>query len=78
MFEALKDEDLPMEPSDFYKLLTEYTLDDETKIDIRKSRYKKIGKLLEMMSTWKQGEGLIDYSENKQKGHKVITKVFRE
>jgi hypothetical protein len=30
------------------------------------------------MSTWKQGEGLIDYSENKQKGHKVITKVFRE
>lgn len=67
-----------MEPSDFYKLLTEYTLDDETKIDIRKSRYKKIGKLLEMMSTWKQGEGLIDYSENKQKGHKVITKVFRE
>ena len=47
-------------------------------MDLRKSSFKKIGKLLESMSTGKQGEGFIDYTENKQKGHKVITKVYRD
>jgi len=48
-------------------------LEDNTPIDIRKSSFKKIGKLLECMSTAKNGSGIIVYQENKIKGHKIIT-----
>jgi hypothetical protein len=40
-------------------------LEDGTKIDLRKSSFKKIGKLLEVMSTGKNGLGYIEYLENK-------------
>ena len=53
-------------------------MDDGTKIDLKKSSFKKIGKLLEVMSTGKNGLGYIDYLENKQKGHKVITGINRD
>lgn len=77
LFESIIDEDLPMEPSDFLKLLQEYQLEDHTPLDMRKSSFKKIGKLLESMSTMKFGEGLIVYQENRIKGHKLITQVIR-
>lgn len=67
-----------MEPSDFQKLFSEFQIDELTSIDLRKSSFKKIGKLLEKMSTYKTGEGLIDFLENSVKGHKIITKVYRE
>ena len=39
-----------------------------------------MGKLLEMMSTGKNGVGLIEYTENAKfaKGHKVITAIYRK
>ena len=62
ILEVIQEEDLPMEPSDFWKLLAEFSLQDQTKIDLRLSSFKKIGKLLEVMSTKnKAGPGLIDY-----------------
>ena len=75
--ESLKDEDLPMEPSDFQKLFNEYSLEDNTPIDLRKSSFKKIGKLLESMSSLKNGLGFITYQDSKVKGHKLITRVER-
>ena len=54
-----------MEPSDFLKMMMEFSLDDGTKIDLKKSSFKKIGKLLEIISTHKNGLGYIDYLENK-------------
>jgi len=78
LFESLKDEELPIEPSDFWKnYLSTYTLEDQTKIDLKKSSFKKIGKLLESMSTDKGGDGLILYKE-KMKGHKVIQQIYRD
>lgn len=48
LFESVKDEDLPLEPSDFQKNhFKYYALEDSTEIDLRKSTFKKIGKLLE-------------------------------
>ena len=73
LIECIKDTELPMEPSDFQKFFTEYSLEDYTAIDLRKSSFKKIGKLLDQMSTLKNGLGLIVYTENKVKGHKLIT-----
>ena len=64
------DEDLPMEPSDFQKIMQEYSLEDHTKIDLKKSSYKKIGKLLETAGTGKGGMNFLEYNENKLKGHK--------
>ena len=64
-----------MEPSDFWKLMQEYSLSDHTKIDLKKSSFKKIGKLCENMSESKNGLGLISYIEEKKKGHKLITRV---
>ena len=79
LYESIKDGDLPMEPSDFMKNhLQEYQLEDFTPIDLRKTTFKKIGKLLEVMSTGKNGAGIIAYEENKIKGHKMITRVYRE
>ena len=56
--------------------MNEYVLEDQKKIDIKKSSYKKIGKLLECMSDLKNGKGLISYTEDKKKGHKLISKVY--
>jgi hypothetical protein len=42
----------------------EYTLQDQTKLDLKKSSFKKIGKLLESMSVQK-GKGFVDYVESK-------------
>ena len=71
IFESITDKDLPLEPSDFQKnFLSQYSLEDQTKLDIKKSNFKKIGKLMEAMSTDK-GDGIILYRE-KMKGHKVI------
>lgn len=67
-----------MEPSDFLKMMMEYTLEDGQKIDLKNSSFKKIGKLLEMISTGKNGLGFVDYLENKQKGHKVIAGINRD
>jgi hypothetical protein len=78
LHEVVLNTDLPLEPSDFQKILQEYNLEDSTKIDLKKSSFKKIGKLLEVMSTGKNGLGYIDYLENKQKGHKVIAGIYRE
>ena len=50
ILEVVQDKDLPLEPSDFQKMLQEFTLEDSTKIDLKNSQYKKIGKLLEKMS----------------------------
>lgn len=82
IFEAIIDQgpesQLPMEPSDFQKILQEYSLEDHTKLDLKKTSFKKIGKLLECMSTAKSGEGLVDYSTEKQKGgHKIINNVYK-
>mmetsp|Transcript_29476 Transcript_29476/g.44729 ORF Transcript_29476/g.44729 Transcript_29476/m.44729 type:complete len:204 (+) Transcript_29476:853-1464(+) len=74
--ECVEPEDLPMEPSDFQKLLLEFTIEGKNKLEIKKSSYKKLGKLLDMMSTGKNGQGFIDYFESKQKGHKIITKIY--
>ena len=47
LIESVKDEDLPLEPSDYMKNhFAEYSC-DEFKLDLRKSSFKKIGKLLE-------------------------------
>jgi hypothetical protein len=62
-----------MEPSDLQKLLMEYSLEDHTPLDLRKSTFKKVGKLLEQMHQ----SNLIVYSENKAKGHKLISQVLR-
>ena len=66
--------EMPLEPSDFQKMLSEYTMSDGQKIDLRKSSFKKIGKLLEAISDSK-GNGLIRYAEVKQGGHKLIQRV---
>lgn len=55
--------------------MQDYTLSDSTKLDLKKSSYKKIGKLLDLMSEGKNGLGLISYVEEKKKGHKLITSV---
>jgi len=67
-----------MEPSDFQKNhFSEYSLEDSTLIDLRKSSFKKIGKLLECMSTAKNGAGIIEYNEDRVKGHKLIMSIVR-
>lgn len=81
IFESVTEESLPLDPSLFQKNnFQEYYLEDHKQIDLRKSSFKKIGKLLEMMSTGKNGSGIIDYSEDPRfaKGHKVITQIFRQ
>jgi hypothetical protein len=70
--EIVKDSNLPLEPSDFQKHLSEFTT-SEFKLSLKFSSFKKIGKLLEHMHSL----GAIDYSEPKTKDHKVITKIHR-
>jgi translation initiation factor 2D len=79
LYESIQDDQLPMEPSDFLKNhLQDYQLPDGSPIDLRKSSFKKVGKLLECMSTQKSGEGIIVYQESRTKGHKLITQVLRD
>lgn len=73
LYESVKDEDLPMEPSDFQKDHFSLYQSEEFKIDLRLSSYKKIGKLLEKMTK----QGVISYTEIKGISHKLITKVHR-
>ena len=73
LLESVKDNSLPMEPSDFLKHhLSEYTC-DQFKLNLKFSSFKKIGRLLEQMDR----DGVIEYTEPKFLGHKVITKVLR-
>jgi len=73
LLESVKDNSLPMEPSDFLKHhLSEYTC-DQFKLNLKFSSFKKIGRLLEQMDR----VGVIEYTEPKFLGHKVITKVLR-
>ena len=51
----------------------EYALEDHSKIDLKKSSFKKIGKLIECMSDAKGGADLISYTMHSTKGHKVIS-----
>ena len=74
--ECFKDAEMPLEPSDFQKAMQEFHLNDSSKIDLKKSNYKKIGKLLECMSDGKNGAGLISYIDIKTKGHKMISKIY--
>jgi hypothetical protein len=73
LLESVKDNSLPMEPSDFLKHhLSEYTC-DQFKLNLKFSSFKKIGRLLEQMDR----DGVIEYNEPKFLGHKVITKILR-
>lgn len=74
--ECFKDAEMPLEPSDFQKAMQEFHLNDGSKIDLKKSSFKKIGKLLECMSDVKNGAGVISYVDVKTKGHKMITKIY--
>ena len=68
------DKDLPLEPSDYMKNhFAEYSC-DEFRLDLRKSSFKKIGKLLEQAGR----DGTIDYVKPSLKDHKVLTKVNRD
>ena len=73
ILESVKDTEMPMEPSDFLKHhLSEYNC-DQFKLNIKDSSFKKIGRLLEEMDKRK----IIEYTEPKFLGHKIITKVDR-
>lgn len=73
LLESVKDDLLPLEPSDFVKNhLAEYSC-EQFKLNIKQSSFKKIGRLLEIMDK----EGVIEYSEPKNLGHKVISKINR-
>lgn len=67
-----------MEPSDFQKLMQEFHLSDGSQIELKKSSYKKIGKLMESMSDAKGGEGYISFTLDAVKKHKIITAVYKE
>ena len=57
LLESVLDKDLPLEPSDYMKNhFAEYSC-DEFRLDLRKSSFKKIGKLLEQAGR----DGTIDY-----------------
>lgn len=46
---------------------------DEFRLDLRKSSFKKIGKLLDQAGK----DGTIDYEVPRMKDHKLITKINR-
>jgi hypothetical protein len=63
-----------MEPSDFLKgHFMEFTC-SEFKLSLKQSSFKKIGKLLEIMAK----EGVIEYCEPKNLGHKLLVKIDRK
>ena len=73
--ECVADQDLPMEPSDLLKYhFQQYHMTDGAIIDLSKSSYKKIGKLLDKTAI----SGLIKYEPLRGKDHKVITRINRE
>jgi len=58
LLESVKDNSLPMEPSDFLKNhFSEYTC-DQFKLNLKFSSFKKIGRLLEQMDK----DGVIEYT----------------
>jgi hypothetical protein len=74
LLESVKDSSLPMEPSDFLKNhLSEYTC-AQFNLNLKFSSFKKIGRLLEHMDA----EGVIEYTEPKHLGHRVIAKIRRD
>ena len=73
LLESVTDKDLPIEPSDYIKNhFAEYSC-DEFRLDLRKSSFKKIGKLLDQAGK----DGTIDYEVPRMKDHKLITKINR-
>ena len=73
LLESVQDTDLPLEPSDYMKNhFAEYSC-DEFRLDLRKSSFKKIGKLLDQAGK----DGTIDYEVPRMKDHKLITKINR-
>ena len=69
LLESVKNEDMPMEPSDFQKdHLNLYSAVEGYKLDLRLSSFKRVGKLLELMHK----KGVVDYSEVKGVNHKLI------
>ena len=76
LLESVKDTDLPMETSDFMKNhMSEYSC-DEFKLDLRKSSFKKIGKLLQAADKAE----LIEYSipAMMKRTEKLVTRIFRQ
>jgi len=65
----VKEEDLPIEPSDFLKDHLTLFQDPTIKLDLRLSSFKRIGKLLEVMHK----KGVITYTEPRAVDHKMIT-----
>lgn len=64
--ESIKDEMLPMEPSELLNQhMANYKASDGSKLDLRKSSYKKIGKFLQFLDH----KRYIDYSETRGKSH---------
>ena len=74
LLESVKDSDLPLEPSTYMKNnFAEYSC-DEFRLDLRKSSFKKIGKLLDQAGK----DGTIHYEIPALKDHKLITKIVRD
>lgn len=75
LVESVKDEDMPMEPSDLQKdHLNLYSAVEGYKLDLRLSSFKRVGKLLEIMHK----KGVVDYSEVKGVNHKLLNRIFRD
>jgi len=74
ILESVKDSELPMEPSDFLKNHLGLFSDDEFKLNLKYSSFKKIGKLLEHMDR----KDVIRYTMQKGQDHKFITSVNRD
>lgn len=78
LHDSLTNDLLPIEPSDLQKnhlsLYTASTVDGSYTLDFRLSSFKRIGKLLEIMHK----RGVIEYSEVKGLGHKLVTRICRD
>ena len=74
ILESVEDSELPLEPSDFLKKhFSQFHMNDGSVIDLKLSTYKKIGKLLDTMAR----NQVLEYTEPKNFGHKVITSINR-
>ena len=74
LLESVKDEEMPIEPSDLQKdHLNLYIAHEGYKLDLRLSSFKRIGKLLEIMHK----KSIIEYVDVKGVNHKLVTKVNR-
>ena len=74
LLESVKDEDLPMEPSDFQKDHLSLYAAADYKLDMRLSSFKRMGKLLEIMDK----KGIVVYQEMKGVSHKLLIKINRD